>query len=73
MYLVGVKVLLTSLICGADTSLGDIQNCTIKDSLLKKKHISGENLMLLPVTKCKVQDLELYPKDIYFVFWLGDS
>jgi hypothetical protein len=34
----GVKVLYASLICG--DNLGVIQNCTIKDSLLKKKHIA---------------------------------
>jgi hypothetical protein len=34
----GVKVLHASLICG--DNLGVIQNCTIKDSLLKKKHIA---------------------------------
>ncbi len=34
----GVKVLHDSLICG--DNLGVIQNCTIKDSLLKKKHIA---------------------------------
>jgi hypothetical protein len=33
-----VKVLHVSLICG--DSLGVIHNCTIKDSLLKKKHIA---------------------------------
>jgi hypothetical protein len=33
----GVKVLHASLICG--DNLGLIQNCTIKDTLLKKKHI----------------------------------
>jgi hypothetical protein len=34
----GVKVLHASLICG--DNLGVIQNCTIKDSLLKRKHIA---------------------------------
>jgi hypothetical protein len=34
----GVKVLHASLICG--DNLGVIQNCTIKDSLLEKKHIA---------------------------------
>jgi hypothetical protein len=33
-----VKMLHGSLICG--DNLGVIQNCTIKDSLLKKKHIA---------------------------------
>jgi hypothetical protein len=33
----GVKVLHASLICG--DNVGVIQNCMIKDSLLKKKHI----------------------------------
>jgi hypothetical protein len=33
-----VKVLHVSLICGS--SLGFIQKCTIKDSLMKKKHIA---------------------------------
>lgn len=34
----GMKVLYASLICG--DSLGVIQNCTVKGSLLKKKHIA---------------------------------
>ena len=34
----GVKVTVASLICG--DNLGVIQNCTVSDSLLKKKHVA---------------------------------
>ena len=36
----GVKVKHLSIICG--DNLGVIQNCTISDSLLKKKHVVNE-------------------------------